>query len=391
MIHSARMRVGIDATVVAQPQIVGIGRFIQSLASAFAATDADHEFLLFYRLRAFKRPRYLWRPEDPRFKIRVLADTLDRFTLPKLDLFHATSQRLPKFAGATPYLATVHDVFYASRPEMTNPDACRLWVGRYRDIAARSRLIMTVSDYSKREIVEHLGVEEDRVRVVLEAAAPSFTPRPAMEIAAARARHGLAQPYVLFAGGFDARKNLPRAIAAFSAAAADLPPDVVLAVGGGGGPLEDESRRAAAASPVAKRIRFLGFIPDADFPALMSGCETFFFPSLFEGFGLPALEAMACGAAVVTASTTSLPQICGDAALLADPEDVDALAAALREAVGNGARRDELRARGAARARQFTWSRTAAETLELYRETLRSDHVARRGSTTEPALASSSR
>lgn len=374
------MRIGIDATVLAQPHIVGIGRFIHSLLSAFAAGDADHEFTLFYRLRNFKRPRLLWKPRDPRFRIGLLSDLLDRFTLPKLDLFHATYQRLPDFEGRTPYLATLHDIYYATRPEMSHPEACRRWVARYRDIARRSRMIMTVSEYSKREIVDFLAVEPERVRVVLEAAAATFSPRPADEVAAARQRYSLPGPYVLFAGGFDPRKNLPAALRAFALALPRLPADVCLAVSGGGGEIEAEARRLPATLGLGERVRFLGFVPDADFPALMSGCEVFFFPSLFEGFGLPALEAMACGAAVVTSSTTSLPEVCGDAALLVDPANPEAMANALALAVTDRDVRARARRDGMARAKLFDWQRTAAQTLELYRETAAANPVAAVGS-----------
>src|SRR5262245_10862493 len=118
--HSRRMRVGIDATVSAQPRIAGIGRFIRNLVDAFAASDADCDFTLFYRARSLRHPRGIWKPRDPRFRVRLLADPLDRFTLPKLDLFHATYPRLPAHPGSTPVLSTVHDIYLASRPEMTD-------------------------------------------------------------------------------------------------------------------------------------------------------------------------------------------------------------------------------------------------------------------------------
>jgi glycosyltransferase involved in cell wall biosynthesis len=186
-------------------------------------------------------------------------------------------------------------------------------------------------------------------------------------VQATRRRHGLETPYLLFAGGFDPRKNVPGALRAFAAALPRLSPEVVLAVSGGPGGAEREARALVEALGIAARVRFLGFLSDADFAALMSGCEAFLFVSLFEGFGLPALEAMACGAAVIASSTTSLPEICGDAALLVAPEDPSAIAAAMVR-LSDEPRRDDLRRRALARARSYSWRRAAAEMLDLYGE-----------------------
>jgi glycosyltransferase involved in cell wall biosynthesis len=154
-------------------------------------------------------------------------------------------------------------------------------------------------------------------------------------------------------------------VRAFALAASQLPSDICLVIAGGG---QGQSQAMAAAGPVADRVRCLGFVPDDDFAALMSGCLVFFFPTLFEGFGLPALEAMSCAAAVVTSATTSLPEVCGDAALLVDPHDVNALAAALVRVVSDTDLRQSLQRRGPERALGFSWSHAAEQTLDLYHE-----------------------
>jgi glycosyltransferase involved in cell wall biosynthesis len=360
------MRVGIDATVIAQARITGIGRFIRNLVGALADTDADHEFTLLYRFRSLKHAQKIWKPRDPRFRVRLFEGPLERFMLPRLDLFHATYQRLPAYQGATPYLGTLHDIFFASRSQMADVETSRRWVARYRDVVSRSRIVMTLSEYSKREIVDVLDADPVRVRVILPAASSAFWRRPAAEIDSARRRYALERPYILFAGGFDRRKNLAGALQAFALAATQLPSPVCLAVAGGGKGL-DEARALVPAS-LADRVLFLGLVPDDDFAALMSGCHVFFFPTLFEGFGLPALEAMSCGAAVLTSSTTSLPEVCGDAALLVHPEAPQAMAVALVRIATDAALREELKGRGAARVARFSWRNVAAHTLDLYRE-----------------------
>lgn len=362
------MRIGIDATVAAQQGIVGISRFIVNLAANLAEIDSVNEYFLFYRPRVLKRPARIWRPATPRFHRRILQEPFNRGQFRRLDVFHATYQRLPAYRDLAPYLGTLHDIFYLSRPEMGSQRTRRRWQERYRDVAARSRLIMTLSEFSKGEIVRLLGVEASRVRVVLLAATPGYTPQPADRVSAARARYALARPYILYGGGFARRKNVLGALGAFARALPRLADDTELAVSGGGGPLEPEARAFVERSGLTRRVRFLGFVPDSDYPALMSGGLAYFFPSLLEGFGLPALEAMACGAPVVTSSTTSLPEVCGDAALLVDPAREAEMADALVEVVHSEALRSELRARGLRRAAEFTWRRVAEEVLRLYRE-----------------------
>lgn len=360
------MRVGIDATVMAQSRTTGIGRLIHSLVSAMAETDADHEFTLLYRPRSLKHARKIWKPRDPRFRIRFLGSPVDRWTLGRLDVFHSTYQRMPPSQGTTPYLGTLHDIYFASPAYAGDVATSRRWAARYRDVVRRSRLIMTLSEYSKREIVELLGAAPERVRVIVPAAAPAFRIRSANEIAAAQSRYGLQQPYILFAGGTDPRKNLSGALRAFALATQTLPPEICLAVVGAG--QAGDATRAALSTSLLSRVRFLGFVPDDDFAALMSGCRVFLFPTLFEGFGLPALEAMSCGAAVVTSSTTSLPEVCGDAAVLVDPSDAPALAAALIRVETDAVLRERLQRRGPERATRFSWRSAADHTLDLYRE-----------------------
>lgn len=360
------MNIGIDATVVAQSHIVGISRFITQLVLNLARVDSTNEYYLCYRARALKRPHLIWRPHHPRFHVRFFQGALNRRLFRKLDVFHATYQRLPVHEGLVPYICTVHDIFFLSCPDRVSAKAHERWGARYRDVAARSRLITTVSEFSKGEIVRLLGVEPQRVQVVPNAVSPNYAPQEPNVVARLRERYGFTQPYILFGGGSDARKNVLGALRAFAMALPRLPSDPCLAISGAAGPLEDAARTLVREAGLSTRVRFLGFVPDADYPGLMSGSLLYFFPSLFEGFGLPVLEAMACGAPVLTSSTTSLPEVCGDAAVLVDPADAAQMADALVELAGNETLRQALRQRGLRRARQSTWRQVAERTLELY-------------------------
>ncbi|MFQ5666298.1 MAG: glycosyltransferase family 4 protein [Candidatus Binatia bacterium] len=362
------MKFGIDATVTAQTRIVGISRFVVNLIRGLAAIDPDGEYYLFYRPRALKRPHRIWRPRNSRFHIRLIQEPFNRRLFRTLDAYHATYQRLPAYDDLVPYLGSLHDIFYLSRPDMGSRRTRERWQRRYRDVAQRSRLIMTLSEFSKNEIVRLLGIDAGRVRVVPLAPSPGYVPQDQRTVAFVRRRYRLTQPYILFGGGFGRRKNLVSALRAFALALPRLPADMCFGISGGQGPTESEARAFVRTAGLSRRVTFLGFVPDADYPGLMTGSLLFFFPSLLEGFGLPVLEAMACGVPVVTSATTSLPEVCGGAARLIDPSDDAQMACALVELAQHPGLRRELRRAGMQRARAFTWRRVAETVLALYRE-----------------------
>jgi len=361
------VKIGIDATIVATARIVGISRFVVNLVAEFARRSDAHTYDLYYRPRAIKHPGRIWRPRDPRFRVRLLQEPFHRPRFRALDVFHATYQRLPP-SDLVPYVGSLHDIYYLSQPTMGSPRTRAIEQARYRDVAARSRLILTLSEFSKGEIVRLLSVAPGRVRVVPLAADPAYVPQAAEVVAQARRRYGLVRSYVLFGGGFGRRKNVVGALRAFADARSRLPADLDLAISGAGGPNEMDARRVIREAGLEDRVQLLGFVRDDDHAALMTGSVCYFFPSLLEGFGLPALEAMACGAPVVASSTTSLPEVCGDAARLVDPTDDRAMADALVDVAVHSALRDSMRRAGLARASAFSWTAVASATLALYRE-----------------------
>lgn len=242
------------------------------------------------------------------------------------------------------------------------------------DLAVRlslrgARRVLTISEASRRDLIAAYGLAPDRVTATPLAADGRFRPAAAADVAALRERLGLAGRYVLYLGINKPHKNLATLIDAWGRLAADGPDatGVELVIAGRWDPRYDDVRARAAVLPAGARVRFLGPVADADLPALYSGAAVFAFPSRYEGFGLPPLEAMACGAPVVVANASSLPEVVGDAGRLVPADDVRGWADALGEILGRPEVAADLRARGLARAAIFTWAATARQTLHVYR------------------------
>lgn len=270
-----------------------------------------------------------------------------------------------------PGVATVHDLSYDLFPRDA-PPRDRLVLGPLLPMSVRrAAAIIAVSESTRRDIVNRLGVRDDRITVIHEAAPPHMQPiadRRCLE--RVRRDYGLVQPYVLAVGNLQPRKNFLRLIEAFAVLRRDgVAAQLVIA--GQARWRHSALQQRVTEMGLAGDVIFAGYVADADLPVLYSGAAAFAYPSLYEGFGLPVLEAMTCGAPVVTSNTSSLPEVAGDAALLVDPQSVRDIAAALRAILLDEGTASRLRARGAARAAKFSWQRAALETLNVYDRVLR--------------------
>jgi glycosyltransferase involved in cell wall biosynthesis len=235
---------------------------------------------------------------------------------------------------------------------------------------ARADYILTDSGNTRNDVICLLDADPERVFVVPGGVDPMFAPANEESIAQVRGFYGVDRPYLLSVGVIEPRKNFPRLIEAYTRFRVRTGLDYQLVIAGGKGWLSDETFRQAERSSFAPDVRFTGYVPDEYLPALYSGAQVFAVPSLYEGFGLPVLEAMACGAPVVCANTSSLPEFAGEAALLVPPDDPDAIADALERVCEDGVLRESLRQRGAERARDYQWHRSAERLLKTY------EHVA---------------
>jgi glycosyltransferase involved in cell wall biosynthesis len=369
MTGSLAMRIGIDARTLAAPK-TGDRTYCLNLTRALARVDRDNEYLLY-----LQHDTPLADLASPRFHKRLLPAPVGwswtPFLLPTAlrrdgcDLVHV--QYIVPPSCPVPLLTTVHDVSFRRHPRWF-PLKHALLLNLLVPIAMnQAERVITCSEYTKREMIALFGTPPEKIVVTPYAADPIYHPMPREEARqAVRERFGLRQPYILSVGVLQPRKNLPRLVEAYARIAREVPQHLVL-VGKEGWAFEGLRRRVAE-SGVTSRIHFTGYVADADLPPLYAAADLFAYPSLYEGFGLPPLEAMACGTPVVSSNATSLPEVVGDAARTVDPRDTQALATAMAEILSSGELREQLIERGQGRASAFSWDRTARETLRVYED-----------------------
>lgn len=281
----------------------------------------------------------------------------------RASLLHVTYVAPP--IAPCPIVVTIHDVSFRRFPEYfswRDRLVLNLLIGPSIRHAAR---VITISEFSRGEIARLYRVAPERIEVTPLAASAAFKPSLDEEGVQVRTRYALPTRYVLAVGNIQPRKNLPRLVAAFAAIAAEYPDCQLVVIGQStwhGSQVEATVRNHG----LEGRVRFTGYLPDDDLVALYRGATVFCYPSLYEGFGLPPLEAMACGTPTITSNTSSLPEVVGDAAATVDPRSTDEIAAALHRVIQNDALRAELRRRGLARAAGFSWEQTARRTKEVY-------------------------
>jgi glycosyltransferase involved in cell wall biosynthesis len=284
--------------------------------------------------------------------------------VPGATLFHATEHLLPPLRGV-PTVLTVHDLIFRRLPEHHKP-LNRWYLNATMPLyCRRADQIIAVSQATRRDLTAAYAVPAEKITVVPEAAAPRFRPQPPEIVARVRAEYRLPEDFVLYVGTIEPRKNLIGLLDTWAElyVAHEAPPLVIV---GKHGWLSDDFYAALTENPCRDAVRFTGYVEDVDLPAIFAAATLFTFPSLYEGFGLPPLEAMACGTPVVCSNTSSLPEVVGDAALTVDPTDTDALRAALHRVLSDIEFQAELRARGLRQAARFSWERAARETLAVY-------------------------
>lgn len=373
------MRIGLDGKVLTL-RAGGTGRYAINLTRAMlaeaVARRSDLRFVIFTGPQTSRAVMEEFRGACDECFIGARSSVVRSLTLVpaalrrrRIDVFHGMDHVGVPFVGKSgKYVATVHDVIPLILPEtftLRHRLVARAALARVR---RKADLVIVPSLAVKDDVERRLGLPADRVVVTPEGCEPRFRPAAAQAVAEVAARYRLPPRYLLAVGVQDPRKNLTALLQAFARLRrhGDIDAGVQLVLAGTQGRLAAPLARTVRALGLESAVVLPGFIDDDDLPAVYSGAAVFVFPSLYEGFGLPVLEAMACGAPVVTSNAASMTEVAGGAAMLVDPRDVAGLAAAVAQALHDERLRERLRGAGLARARQFSWKTAARQTLDAY-------------------------
>jgi glycosyltransferase involved in cell wall biosynthesis len=376
------MRVVIDARpAVGQPR-TGVGQYTWHLVRLLPFVDPETTYVAWYldpralrRSRRFEDvPNLLEHPT--RFPSRLFQGLSARLGVPRVEWFVPfdvlfAPNFLPPATARRPFVVTVHDLAFRVLPDAAS-SATRRWLDRLDQTLARAGAIISVSHSTRRDLLGLSRVAAERVTVIpLGVDHQVFRPLPSDAARAVCGRLGITPPYLLWLGGIERRKNLPMLLRAFAALPDTVRPTLVLA--GPQVPWSPEGWADLRASlhelppQIRHKVVVTGYVSDEDKVALLGGAAGFIYPSLYEGFGLPVLEAMACGTPVLTSNVSALPETAADAALLVDPRDQGAIAHGIEKILTDGELQRRLRGAGLARAALFQWEETARRTAEVLR------------------------
>jgi glycosyltransferase involved in cell wall biosynthesis len=368
------VRIGIDARKLHD---FGIGTYIRNLLKQLARLDHDTEYVLLSRpqdvelLRALA-PNFRPVPEPaPNYSVSEQVRIPRALRRERVSLFHAPHYVLPPLV-TVPSVVTIHDCIHLMFPQyLPNRAALKYAKWSMSMAARRATRVMTVSESSKRDIMRFFSTPADKIDVIYNSYDDRFAAAPRVDdVERVRERYQLQGAFVLYAGNVKPHKNLERVIEAFSLVRKRGLDQLKLVMIGDDISKYAALRRAVHRHQLHQYVRFLGFVPEDTLAAMYRLAAVFVFPSLYEGFGLPPLEAMASGTPVVTSNVSSLPEVADAAAMLVDPYDPNAIADGIYAVLTNAELRSNLRARGLARAHQFSWETSVRRIHDIYLQVL---------------------
>jgi glycosyltransferase involved in cell wall biosynthesis len=376
--------IGIDYTP-AYEQGGGIGRLVRDLAAALARLDTETDYRMFVSGASLEQlppqlaPNFRWKPTriSPGWFARIWHRA--RLPLPieafigEVDLFHATDFVLPPTRSKTRTILTVHDLSFVRVPDAASPSLKRYLDEVVPHSVNKAQHIIADSQATKEDLILLYGVKEEKITVLLSGIQSRYAPVLSTPVTLTmRSKYKIGNsPYLFTIGTIQPRKNYSRVIRALKLLR-DTGYDLQLVIAGGKGWLEDEMYKTLDETKLHDAVHLIGFAADEDIPALYSGAEAVVFPSLYEGFGFPVLEGMACGTPVITSNVSSLPEVAGDAAIMLDPYDVEAIADAIRRVLEDSELRASMIERGFAQAAKFTWENSAKQLHQIYTNRLAS-------------------
>lgn len=365
------MRIAIDAHQVGT-QLAGNATYITSLIEALGEIDGENQYTLYVtKPAALERYANRWtnfavrriKPHNPLIRIPITFNT--ELRLRPVDILFVQYTAPP--LAPCKVVTTIHDISYEHFPETFTRHSRFQMKLTIPQTARKAARVITPSEYSRQDLIKTYNLPPEKIETIPLAAADFFKPvNNFEEINRIRRKYDLNGDYILGVGSIQPRKNLVRLIEAYSdlkKKRGDIPPLVLV---GKKSWLFEDTIKATDVHGVGESVKFTGFVPDEDLPALYSAALCFVYPSFFEGFGLPPLEAMQCGTPVIAGDRTSIPEVVGDAGLLVDPFDTNAIGSALERMISDDKLREELKLKGVERARQFSWEKAARQTLNVF-------------------------
>jgi glycosyltransferase involved in cell wall biosynthesis len=374
------MKIAINAWFLDRPG-TGSGQYLNGLLRALPAVASEHHFLLVTPpgVPACQIPGLrveFWPYETEQWNSNLGKVLFEQVAFPRAcrqwgaDVVHVPYWGSPLWS-AVPTVVTIHDLIPLLLPDYRGGPLVRLYTRLVSASARRAAVVLTDSLSSKGDIEDHLGLPAGCVRCIYLAADEQYSPDPEPDDELIREIYDLPRRYILYLAGHDVRKNVARLVEAF-ATVARSDDDVTLVIGGklpaGDEPPFYDPRPLVEVLSLSDHVRFPGWVEAVHAPALYRGAACAVFPSRYEGFGLPVLEALACGTPLITSNTSSLPELAGDAGFVLDPDDVEGLAGAMLACLVDEPLVAELRQRGPQQAGKFTWAQTAGETLAAYQD-----------------------
>lgn len=368
-----KMKIGFNCRFLHTARVTGVERYARNLLESLVEAGQEEEFVLFGCKGcppSLPAHRNISLVGSCAFPSAAVKQVWEQTVLPviagrsKVDLLINPVNTAPVLFGRN--VMVIHDLAFLEHPEWFDRKFVRFYTNIVPRAAGKARAIITISEFSKDRIVRLLKAPDEKVHVVYQGVDPAFHPVSEDEVERTLAKFKLKRPYVLFVGSITPRKNLQSAIKAFKLLSAKSAMTHTMAVVGVNSyqfPKEEVSNEDADG------IRAVGYADDTDLPGLYTGADVLVYPSLYEGFGLPPLEAMACGTPVVTSDRTSLPEAVGDAALTVNPDDIAALSDAVGRIISDNKLAADLKTRGLEHVKQFTWQNTAKQALDVIKRT----------------------
>ena len=375
------VKIGIDISLTIGEK-AGTGYYTSNLVDALAKIDSKNQYTLYPFFYYIYHPDFkcAQKPLKNNFHIKFerlpkrIIDYLWTSGVPKkwilgeVDILHSTSFCAPKNHYGK-LIVTIYDLSFLTHPQ------CHVEANRKHclqgtiDSIKHADIIIAISHHGKKEILKYFDINEAKIKVIHLAANDIFKPKDEEAKKAVLEKYDISQDYIFNLGTLEPRKNIKTLIEAYARLLSIVKSKNLLVIGGGRGWLHSEIDKLVKSLNLQQYIKFIGYVKEEDLPALYSAAKLFVYPSLYEGFGLPVLEAMACGTPVITSNSSSLPEIAGDAALLVEPTDNRQLADYILKLIDDEKLRHQMSSKGLEQAKKFSWGKTARETLDIYEKT----------------------